>query len=62
LPIEQQEKAIENEDLLAVARCVKSWSFETKFTLANVQKLLINSPFIFELVNQSVMDRSKFLG
>jgi hypothetical protein len=62
LPFDQQQPAIDIADLEAVAGCVKSWSFETEFTKSNVKRLLCESPFIFELVNQSVMNRSLFMG
>lgn len=62
LPVEQQQAAIEAADLEAVTACVCGWSFEDKFNKLNVRKLLVESPFIFELVNESVMNRSLFMG
>lgn len=62
LPEKERQSAIEKADLEAIASCISDWSFEDKFTQVNVHRLLTQSPFIFELVNKSVMDRSLFLN
>jgi hypothetical protein len=61
LPEDEQKEAISKADLELVASCVLSWSFEDECNKESVLNLLSESPFIFELVNQSVMNRSLFM-
>lgn len=59
---EERIKAVEEQTSIVCAKCVIGWSFDVECSFDNVIELVRNAPYIKDVIDKAISDRSLFFA